>query len=282
MTAWVFAAIIASAFLQATWNFFAKKSTSNKTALLLVGWLLFGSLAIVPSILLTDLSSLTSTSIKYIALSSFVHCIYVFLLGWAYTIGDISVVYPVSRGLGIALTAFFAAVLQIDHISNTGFLGIACIVIGIFFMGMREIYRRKGSSGFMAAVLVAISVSCYSLIDSRAAQHVPGLFLIACINLLTIFFALPILCTKLKQPVLEVLQFRKNEALMIAASGSAAYLIILWAYTQTSTSYVVAMREFSIVIASGYGIFLLKEKLYKSKILALLCITIGIALLKMA
>ena len=282
MSSLVFAAVISSAFFQATWNFFAKKSTANKSALILVGWLFFGLITVPITAFFTDFSKFTTASIFYICLSGFIHSIYVMLLGWAYTVGDISVVYPISRGLGIALTTVFAIFLGFDEVSPQGLMGIVTVIFGIFLIGMREIPNRQKIKGFLAAILVALAVSSYSLADSRGAHHVPPLFFIAIMNLSTVLFASPILLTKLRKPALEIIKFRKREAFLVASGGSIAYLIILWAFTQTATSYVVALREFSVVIASMFGLFFLKEELYKRKILALIFIFAGIVLIKMA
>ena len=278
----VFLAVIASSFIQASWNFYAKKSTAHKSALLLVGWMFFGLISTPLAAMFTDFSKFTADSIFYILLSGFVHCIYVLLLGWAYTVGEISVVYPIARGTGIALTAVFASWLKFDDISLTGIFGIAAIIAGTLFIGLKEAPNKSKSKGFYAAILVGLIVSCYSLVDSRGVQHVPPWFFVAIMNLTTFIFALPIILTKFKVPVIDILKNRKREAFLVASGGSVAYLIILWAFTQSATAYVVGLREFSVVIASLLGIFLLKEELYKRKIAGLIAIMAGALLLKMA
>jgi len=278
----VFAAVILSAFFQASWNFFAKKSTANKTALILVGWLFFGLVTVPVTALFTDFTQFTGQSILFICASGFIHSIYVVLLGWAYTIAEISVIFPIARGLGIALTAILASLLGFDEISGSALLGIVAIVGGTFLIGLKELPNRKKSKGFWAAIFVALAITSYSLVDSRGVQHVPPLFLVAIMNLATVFFATPILLTKLRVPAIQILKDRKKEAFLVASGGSIAYLIILWAFTQAPTSYVVAVREFSVVIASCLGVFVLKEDLYKRKIAGVVFIMVGVILLKVA
>ncbi len=283
MSSLVFFAVLASAFFQASWNFYAKKSTAHKSSLLLVGWLFFGALAVPISALFTDFSTFTINSLYFICLSGFIHCFYVLMLSWAYTVGEISVVYPVARGCGIAFTTIFAYLLKFDNISNFGIVGISCIILGTFVIGLAEVLRSsKDAKAFFIAVGVGIIISSYSLADSRGVQYVPEFFFVAIINLATTIFALPIMLTKFRKPIKVVLKKHKLEAFTIASFGAFAYLIVLWAFTKEPTSYVVALREFSIVIATLLGVFILKEKIYKTKVLALILIVSGIIIIKIS
>ncbi len=282
MSTLVFLAVLSSSFMQASWNFLAKKSSANKTVLLLIGWLLFGLVSVPVASLYTDFSLMTETSWKFVLFSGLIHFIYVMVLGWAYTVGEISVVYPVARGVGIAITCVVAYSLGWDELSFQGCMGVAAIILGTLFIAGREVRKLETLKGLLVALLLGSIISTYSLVDSRGALHVPIFFFIGMMNLLTAVIASPLLLTKYKREAVEVLKGRKLEAFFIAFAGSAAYLIILWAYTQTSTSYVVALREFSIVIASGLGVTFLKEALYSNKVVGVMTILLGVVLVRVS
>ena len=159
----VFLAVVFSAIFQASWNFFAKKSSAHKSALLYIGWFGLGLVGVPLASIFTDFSQFSPLSVYYILLSGFIHFLYVYLLGRAYTLGDISVVYPISRGLGIVLTTVFSHFLALDSISIFGFFGIGLVVSGCFLVASKELKSKSGSEGFWAAALVALAVSAYSI-----------------------------------------------------------------------------------------------------------------------
>jgi uncharacterized membrane protein len=280
MTSLVFAAVLCSSFLQASWNFLAKKSDVNKTALLLVGWLMFGLVSLPISILVSDFSNMSSVSWSLLFCSGLIHFLYVLVLGWAYTVGDISVVYPIARGLGIALTTFIASQIGIDQITFIGGLGVLTVVFGTLVLASKEMSNVKNAESIKVSILVACVISSYSLVDSVGAQTIPPLFFVAMMNLITGLLSLPLLFGRYKEQALLIIKSKKREAFFIAFSGSAAYLIVLWAYTQTQTAYVVALREFSIVVASFLGLYVLKERLHFNKALGVLLILLGVFLVR--
>lgn len=73
-----------------------------------------------------------------------------------------------------------------------------------------------------------------------------------------------------------------KEVVLIGIADPGCYLIILFCYTLGAASYIVAMREFSIVIASALGFILLKERYSKWHIIAILLISSGMILMKLA
>lgn len=71
-----------------------------------------------------------------------------------------------------------------------------------------------------------------------------------------------------------------RSALLIGGGGAGTYLIILYAYTLGPVSYIVAMREFAVVIGVGLGVAFLKERLTLRKALGIGAIVAGLILLK--
>jgi len=76
----------------------------------------------------------------------------------------------------------------------------------------------------------------------------------------------------------KYIPYRLAERAGIAVGIFGAYWLILWSYQLTTqTSYVVALRQFSIVLGVAIGVFLFKEPAPKVRVGAALMIAAGIA-----
>lgn len=276
----VFLSVISSAVFQATWNFFAKKSSADKTSILAVGWLLLG-LSLAPLMpLLADFSAFDRSWIWYSLASGIIHAFYIALLGWGYTVGEISIVYPVARGLGILWTTLISLLLGIHQFSTNGIGGILAIIAGVILIGHKVAALAHHRKAFLIAIAVSVTISMYSLVDSQGAKIVPLAFYIMMMNGLTAIFVLPMIYKFSPTKVNNVFNRHKKEAFLIAVGGSLSYAIILWAFRNTPVSYVAALREFSVVIASVLGLVFLKEDLSKRKIIGICLVTLGAIFLK--
>jgi uncharacterized membrane protein len=75
---------------------------------------------------------------------------------------------------------------------------------------------------------------------------------------------------------------RKGSIFVVGFLSPFTYLMILFALQISKVSYVAAVREFSIVLSSYYGIVLLKEQWGVQKLLGTLLITIGVITIGMS
>ena len=67
----------------------------------------------------------------------------------------------------------------------------------------------------------------------------------------------------------------------IGLGSLGTYLLILFAYTKGPVSYIVAARESSVVIGSILGFVFLRENFTRLKLVGVLGIAAGLALIKM-
>jgi hypothetical protein len=96
--------------------------------------------------------------------SSVFELAYIALLAYAYTHAELSVVYPVARGLApvFVLAATFGSV---DGVAAAGVLLVA---LGVLFVrGVREPNRRALTLG----LLIAGCIAAYTLFDNRGIEH---------------------------------------------------------------------------------------------------------------
>jgi uncharacterized membrane protein len=276
----VFFAVLMSAVFQAGWNFFTKKSKADKIAVLAVGWFFLGLVLAAASPWFVDYSVYNSDWLKFSFASGFIHAFYLVFLGWAYTAGDISMVYPVARGLGILWTVLFSALFSLHAFSVNGGVGVLSIISGVLLISHSATQTVQQKKAFFVAVVLSLIISLYSLVDSAAAKKVPFLFLLMMMDLIAPAFVIPFLYKKSPTKIMEVLRFHKAESFFIAVAGSISYIIILWAFSKTSVSYIAALREISVIIASILGISVLNESLSKAKIIGIICVFIGVIFIK--
>jgi multidrug transporter EmrE-like cation transporter len=67
----------------------------------------------------------------FVAATVGIHAVYFWALGRAYAAGDLSLVYPVARGLGVALVPLLAFMFLDERLSGVGALGNALVVAGM-------------------------------------------------------------------------------------------------------------------------------------------------------
>src|SRR5262249_32397508 len=129
MTLLVFAIVLLAATLHAVWNFAAKKVSGNLGALWL-GLCLGSGLSWPGARRLQRTEGLTSDGGLYILATGMMHACYFGFLARSYAVGDISLVYPVARGTGMAGTAVVAVVWLHEGVSVLGMSGILVICLG--------------------------------------------------------------------------------------------------------------------------------------------------------
>ena len=69
---------------------------------------------------------------------------------------------------------------------------------------------------------------------------------------------------------------------IIGAGSMGTYLIILYAFSLGPVGYVVAVREFSVVVGAVLGFVFLKEKVTVRKIAAIALVVTGVVLIRLS
>ncbi len=277
----IFLLIIAASFFQAWWNFHLKKVKVDKSAFLFVGWLSLGVVSVPISLFFMD-KPLDPTWWHFVLATGLIQGMYLVVLSTAYTLADVSLVFPLARGLSIALTTVTLVVFAKLPVNQVGVVGICVIFFGSMLLAFRHWTSEKNRQAMMLAVVIAILVSSYSVLDSFGAQKIPIVFYVAVMNIVGPLAALPWLYHSKKNDFVFVFKNHLFLAFLVGLAGSAAYLITIWAYSFAPAPYVLALREVSIVIASVLGILYLKEPLTRLKIAGIGFILIGILLIKLA
>ena len=73
----------------------------------------------------------------YVVATGVIHAIYLVAVALAYRHGNMSVVYPVARGTGVAATAVLSVPLLGARLSPGGLVGVGSVVLGIFVVALQ-------------------------------------------------------------------------------------------------------------------------------------------------
>ncbi|MCL2295083.1 MAG: DMT family transporter [Spirochaetes bacterium] len=281
MNTLVFLLVIFAAFTHALWNFFSKKVSGNFT----IFW--YGNVIAHFFLAGYTIYYLATTGFDfrathYLIISIITHALYYVFLLYLYSRGDISTVYPIARGTGVAGTAILASLLLKEIITTGAVFGIAAVCFGIFLIGLsKNKNQTRDIKSYFFAILTGIWIVLYSISDKQGVQYINP---IAYINIMD-FFAFGALTGLANKNgfanSIKVVKKHFKETLIIGFGSVGTYLIILFAMTLERASYIVSVREFSVVIASILGFIFLKEKATPFKIFGIVCVTAGLILIKM-
>jgi drug/metabolite transporter (DMT)-like permease len=231
--------------------------------------------------------SMTPLAWACVAGSGVCASLYLFGLARAYESSDFTVVYPVVRSLPVIFLGF-ADVLRGRYLTPLGWLGIAFVVAGCALVPLRSIREIRLSRYLNHAtlwmLLGAAGMVGYSILDKIAAEVVMQGAATAA-RYCYFYFAISFL------PYLLLMRTFKSGrqdpgsddwklAVIAAALGFAGYWLILWAYQLSPyASYIVAFRQFSIVIGAVLAFIIYKEEGVRVRLSGAFMIASGLVLI---
>jgi drug/metabolite transporter (DMT)-like permease len=256
--------VLTAALCHASWNLLAKRAAGGKAFVFLVfglETLLYAPAAVVVWLLVRP--DLGRPQVAFMAGSAVLHLAYFLLLQLGYRAGDLSLVYPLARGTGPALSSVGAVLFLGEHPSGLALAGGALVVLGLVLLGAPLAALRsspRGRHGVAFALLTGALIAGYTLWDAHAVKSlgIPPILLdwtsVLGRSLLLAPFALR--ATSLR----EAWRSQRFEATGVAVLSPLAYILVLTALVSAPVSYVAPARELSIVFATLMGAFLLHER----------------------
>ncbi len=276
----VFFAVLLAAGLHAGWNALVKSGRAKHVtmAAVVIGHLPLAMLAL----LLLDAPDPASWG--WIAVGIRLHAFYQIFLVFAYQAGDFSQVYPLARGSAPLIVAgvsvlFLGVALSLSEL-------LAVVLIGCGIISLALVRRHDGQRSPRAAFFALVTGCCiagYTLVDGIAAQisgsPVAVFGWIALGNVVT-FSAF----MSLRHPgdLRAVFRGQLRTGLIGGSASFTAFAIVMWAFTQAPIPLVAALRETSIVFALLIGVFVFRERLDLTRLVATTLTLCGAALLKLA
>lgn len=280
MTTGVFAMVLAAAILHAAWNALVK---INADRLVLIAIMMMSQVA-VGMLVVPFVAFPTPESWPYIWASTALNTAYCIFLINAYKYGDLSHVYPISRGSAPLIVAVISVSIVGESLNRLA--GLSVIVISL---GIMSLTLTRGAGGFREpkAMLYALGtglfIAGYTVIDGLGARLADSAH--SYTFWVHLFNGIPITLLALYQRRGQVFaSVRKSWKVGIVGGiiSLLAYWIVIWAMTQAPMALVSAVRETSMVFAMIFGVFVLKERLDLARLASTGLTLIGTVMLKIS
>lgn len=275
--------VLVSAAIHVWWNYLTKTSQNQKAFSLIKGTMILALTLSVISFI--PLNAISQKVWFFLVLSGIVHALYSYSLASAYEVGDISYVYPIARSAP-AFVPLLAFLIIGEQISLRGGVGILITVLAMWIMQIRgqfivelqHIWRVLKKRDSLWAFITLFSVILYSIIDKQGMvvfnsvpQITPWLqgpvyFLLEASISYIIFWTVSLLYLKID--VRPTLKSEWRLVLLAAIGTMLSYSLILFVLKTENVSYVVTLRQCSVVFAVLIGWVMLKEKYGKRRLFA--------------
>ena len=283
MTGLAILLVVLSAFAHASWNLLAKRASNP---VVFTWWLeASASVLLLPAAIWLFLSNPPSPAAwPFVAATVLLHVGYFVSLARAYRHGDMSVVYPLARGLGLALIPILGVAVLRESMSVLGALGAGLIVVGIVAVSQqaggttrtRSLSRLLRDGGVGYALLAGLTIAGYSIVDKRGVEHVtPFLYMFFLISG-GMLGMLAIIHRQYPRSTF-VEEFRRHRASIVAGGllQFLAYGLVLSAFRLSPVSYVGPFREIGIVIGVALSALVLREHVGRACLAGVSLITAG-------
>jgi drug/metabolite transporter (DMT)-like permease len=276
----VFLMVLGAALVHATWNALVKTDSDRLALIRLLSLTQFVlSLCLVPFVAVP-----TAESWPYLAASTLLSTGYMLFLNRAYQTADLSLVYPLARGVAPFIVAVVSVGFLGEQLGRASQLAILLIGLGITSLALA---RGAASLRDWRPVALALTtgsfIGAYTIVDGlgvRAAGSAHGYMI-----WLTLASALLIVaCTSWLQRGRRASMSRRSRTAGVVAGimsyGSA--WVVMWALGLAPFALVSALRETGIVFAVIIGVVFLKERVNLARLASIALTLAGTALLKLS
>jgi drug/metabolite transporter (DMT)-like permease len=211
-------------------------------------------------------------AVPYIVASGVLELVYFAMLAAAYRRYELSLVYPVARGLAPVLALLIV-------VATGGALPAALGVVGVLVVsaGVLLVRGPRGDlHGLAVGAAIAAIIGGYTVVDRSGIQHAAaGPYLLLIMIGPAIVYPLAIGRRRLWAAA-------GWPPFAIGAGLSVAYLFVLLALRVASAPAVSAVRETSVVIATVLATVFLHERVSRGRLVGSVLVAAGVALLALS
>jgi drug/metabolite transporter (DMT)-like permease len=285
--------IVIAAFLHAGANALLKQARDK----LAYTWWMLGASSVLGLPLL--MAGLPKDAIGWMLViaSGLLEAIYFASLSRAYSLGDLSLVYPLARGSAPLFIVAWAALFLGERPSLAGVCGVLTVVFGLYLINLPSLTAwRRPLSGENPpaqrwALVTGLLISAYATVDKVGVQQVdPKAYVVLILVVAWVTLAGQWFNAARRQALRdEVGRGKQGQAtgarlriVLGAVFGTVAYLLVLFALRLSPVSYIGAVREISVVIGTWIGVRFFAEPAGSVRLVASVLVFLGILLIAVA
>ena len=221
-------------------------------------------------------------------LSGLLHFLYWLWLARSLETGDLSRVYPISRSAP-ALVLVLAVLFMGEQVSLPGAAGVLLAAIGVYTISLerltpkallRPLRNFRYDDGTRYAFLTLLAVAAYSLVDKQAVER----FHPVAFAFIYPWFSMALLSAyvavaRQRGALGQEWRANRRSILVCGVLGIFGYFLILVAFSLERVSYVVGLRQISIVFSVLLGAMVLTERHVRQRMISALLIFVGVFLI---
>jgi uncharacterized membrane protein len=207
----------------------------------------------------------------YALASALLETVYVIALAYAYRVGEVSFVYPVTRGVAPVLT-LLATIAVLGHaVTVSEVVGVLLVAGGVVFVRSPE--GTADARAVLAITAISASIAAYTLVDRVGIQHAGAL------TYFVLVLAGPAL---VYPPIVGVASVRREVGIttvLAAGANLGSFVLGLLALRRGAAAPVLAVRSTSIVITTLLAGRVLSEQVSRRRIAGSVIVFAGVAVL---
>ena len=270
----VFLIIIFAAFCHAGWSTIVKRSEN--------GLAMMGITSIIEIIIFLPLIFTvpfpTTIIWFFIFATTFLHGLYRYSVIKSYQYGDLSFVYPIARGGSVLVIGLISILILEANINLTGIIGIVLICVGLFMISFLTA-KKFNRSAFIIAITTASLIATYTILDGVAVRRSENAF--SFIYWMLLLNGIPMLIYAFfsQSGFKKKNSYKMKDGILAGILAILGYGLVVWSMQFIEIAYVSSIREISIVIATLFSFYLLKEADARKRVMPSIIICTGITIL---
>ena len=271
--------VLTAAFLHAWWNFLVRSNTDKVLAMIAMT-MGHAPLAIL-SISYFGLPGMET--LPFLIASAVLHVGYQVFLMNAYRFGELSNIYPIARGLSPLLLSIITLIIGQDVLTAGQMVGIMTISLSMIYMGFLQFrFNQDGPKGLILACITGIFIASYSMVDALGARLTGDAMVFYSSSTILNVTLMGIYSMTFHRDVVKSLIINGKKPFFVGGTASyLAYVMVLWACLQAPVAIVSSLRETSVIFAMFLGVFLLGERINRTKIIVTFVMITGVIITRL-
>ena len=263
---------LAAAFVHALWNLLLARARDPEAAT---------AVALVVAVIVFAPVSLFAWGLErevwpYLAVTSCLQLLYFALLITAYRRAELSVVYPVARGVAPVLV-LLAGIVLLGYGTSWAQAG-GVVLVGLGVLAIRGFQRGADAAGVIFGLSIAAVIASYTLVDKRGLDYAtPIAYLEVSMIAPAILYAAWV--ARLRGGTVALRSELNRSSVVAGIATFSAYALVLAALQLAPAASVAAVRESSVLVAVVLGALVLREPVTHTRFAGAALVAGGVALL---